>query len=196
VAADLMERCTATTVETPLGPLAIVRSVAGIVATAFEDGTAGADRELDAVERALGASIGPMAARDADALRREVDRYFDGDPRSLGSPVDLRLVGPGFHRRVLEITMAIPFGELRTYGDVADAAGSPRGGRAAGSALARCPIELWVPCHRVVHADGHIGGYGRHEDRKRFLVRHEGLEPRAPAGRRGRRDVPGGRARD
>ena len=49
-------------------------------------------------------------------------------------------------------------------------AGSPRGGRAAGTALARCPIELFVPCHRVVHAGGTIGGYGRHTDRKRFLI--------------------------
>jgi O-6-methylguanine DNA methyltransferase len=111
--------------------------------------------------------------------------------------VDLRLVRPGFHRRVLEVTMAIPFGELRTYGDVAGASGSPRGGRAVGGALARCPIELWIPCHRVVHADGHIGGYGRHEDRKRFLVRHEGFEVPGSARDRSRpRDVPGDRARD
>jgi methylated-DNA-[protein]-cysteine S-methyltransferase len=195
VAADLMGFAT-TAVETPLGTLAIVRSDAGIVATAFDDGTAGADRELDAVERALGAAIAPMSARDAGPLHHEVDRYFAGDARGLRSPVDLRLVGPGFHRRVLEVTRSIPYGELRTYGDVADAAGSPRGGRAAGSALARCPIELWIPCHRVVHADGHLGGYGRHDDRKRFLVRHEGHGPaEAPAGARPR-DVPGGRARD
>jgi methylated-DNA-[protein]-cysteine S-methyltransferase len=49
-------------------------------------------------------------------------------------------------------------------------AGSPRGGRAAGNALNRCPIELFVPCHRVVHAGGSIGGYGRHTERKRFLI--------------------------
>jgi methylated-DNA-[protein]-cysteine S-methyltransferase len=191
-----MERFAATTVETPLGSLAVVRSDTGIVATAFDDATGRADRELDGVERALGARLGRMTGRTAGAIRREVDRYFDGDPRSLRSPVDLRLVGTGFHRRVLEVTRSIPFGELRTYGDVADAAGSPRGGRAAGGALARCPIELWIPCHRVVHADGHIGGYGRHEDRKRFLVRHEGHETaEALAGARPR-DVPGDGARD
>ena len=75
---------------------------------------------------------------------------------------------------MLEATIAIPYGELVTYGDVAAAAGSRRAGRAAGGALSHCPIELFVPCHRVVHAGGTIGGYGRHEDRKRWLLRHEG----------------------
>ena len=70
--------------------------------------------------------------------------------------------------------MRIPYGELATYGDMAAAAGSLRGGRAAGNALNRCPVELFVPCHRVVHAGGTIGGYGRYEDRKRWLLRHEG----------------------
>ncbi len=92
-------------------------------------------------------------------------------------PPDLSLVGEGFGRRVLEVVATIPFGELWTYGDVAGMAGSPRAARAAGSALAGCPIELFVPCHRVVHAGGTIGGYGRHEDRKRWLLRHEGSVP-------------------
>jgi O-6-methylguanine DNA methyltransferase len=175
-----MTRFTTATVGTPLGPLAVVRSQDGIVATAFDDGAGEADRDLEAVERTLGAPVTPMTARAADRLRREVDGYFAGDAHALRSPVDLRLAATAFHRRVLEVTMAIPYGELRTYGDVADAAGSPRGGRAAGSALARCPVELWIPCHRVVHADGHLGGYGRHEDRKRFLVRHEGSDLAEP----------------
>ena len=61
-----------------------------------------------------------------------------------------------------------------TYGDVAAAAGAARGGRAAGSTLARCPIELFVPCHRVVRAGPRLGSYGRHDDRRRFLPRLEG----------------------
>jgi methylated-DNA-[protein]-cysteine S-methyltransferase len=75
---------------------------------------------------------------------------------------------------VLELVRTIPYGELWTYGDVAAAAGSARGGRAAGSALARCPIELFVPCHRVVRAGPSLGSYGRHDDRRRFLLALEG----------------------
>ena len=107
-------------------------------------------------------------------MRREVDAYFRGTGRTFATPVDLSLVPDGFRRRVLEATIAIPYGELVTYGDVAGIAGSRRAGRAAGGALSHCPIELFVPCHRVVHAGGTIGGYGRHEDRKRWLLRHEG----------------------
>jgi methylated-DNA-[protein]-cysteine S-methyltransferase len=193
VAADLRADLAVATLGTPLGALLVVSSTDGIVATVFEEGD-GVESDLETVERALGVAIAASSHRDADRIRREVDGYFAGRPDALRSPVDLRLVPPGFGRRVLRRTIAIPFGEVVTYGDVAAAAGSPRGGRAAGSALARCPIELWVPCHRVVHADGHIGGYGRHEDRKRFLLGHEGVE--AARRRTRRRDVRPGLARD
>lgn len=161
----------AATVGTPLGELLVVVSQRGVLATAFDDD--GADVELRRLEQTIGAPVRRRGTGLA-AVRREVDRYFRGSLRSFTTPVDLTLVSPGFNRRALEATMRIPFGELMTYGDVAAAAGVPRGGRAAGNALNHCPIELFVPCHRVVHASGTIRGYGRHEDRKRWLLRHEG----------------------
>ena len=122
--------------------------------------------------------IGTAARRGAarpcsPRVRAEIDAYFAGRLRDFSTPLDLGTLPDGFGRRVLEVTATIPFGELWTYGDVAGLAGSPRGGRAAGNALGRCPIELFVPCHRVVHAGGGIGGYGRHEERKRWLIAHE-----------------------
>ena len=165
-----MTELAATSVSTPLGELIVVVSPRGVLATAFDDD--GSDVELRRLEETVGAPVGRRGAGLAVA-RREVDRYFRGTLRSFSTPVDLSLVSPGFNRRALEATMRIPFGHLMTYGDVADAAGVPRGGRAAGNALNRCPIELFVPCHRVVHASGAIRGYGRHEDRKRWLLRHE-----------------------
>ena len=161
-----------TSIATPLGDLSLVVSDRGVVWTMFSDEDV--DQDLERLEARLGSSIRPGASRDMSPLRREVDAYFLGRRRAFATPVDLTLVPHGFARRVLEATMAIPYGELATYGDVADSAGSRRAGRAAGSALSRCPIELLVPCHRVVHAGGTIGGYGRHEDRKRWLLRHEG----------------------
>jgi methylated-DNA-[protein]-cysteine S-methyltransferase len=196
VAADLIADLGVVPVGTPIGTLLVVSSDHGIVATAFEEGGGEVGSALDAVERALGATIGVSSRRVADRIRREVDGYFAGRPDALRCPIDLRSLDPGFGGRVLRRTMGIPFGEVVTYGDVAAAAGSPRGGRAAGNVLARCPIELWIPCHRVVHADGHIGGYGRHEDRKRFLLRHEGIEPGGRLRNARRRDVPPGPARD
>ncbi len=161
-----------TTVSTPIGDLLVVGSDRGVVWTTFIDDDV--EPELDRLMTRLGASILGSGARAMAPVRREVEAYFRGTGRTFATSVDLELVPDGFGRRVLEATMAIPYGELATYGDVAASAGSLRAGRAAGGALSRCPIELFVPCHRVVHAGGTIGGYGRHEDRKRWLLRHEG----------------------
>jgi methylated-DNA-[protein]-cysteine S-methyltransferase len=158
-------------VPTPLGELAIVASDRGVVTTMFDDD--GEFPELERLEARLGAPI-RRSGRGLAAFGRQAESYFRGTRRSFTVPVDLSLGPEGFGRSVLEATMAIPYGELATYGDVAAAAGRLRAGRAAGNALSRSPIELFVPCHRVVHAGGTIGGYGRHEDRKRWLLRHEG----------------------
>lgn len=157
---------------TPLGEMTIVVSDHGVVWTTFSDDDGVAD--LDELEARLASPIRRSATRALTPVRREIDAYFRGTGRTFATPVDLSLVPDGFRRRVLEATIAIPYGGLATYGDVAASAGSRRAGRAAGGALSRCPIELFVPCHRVVHASGTIGGYGRHEDRKRWLLRHEG----------------------
>ncbi len=148
-----------TTTETPLGPYTIFLSDAGVVRTRFdEDGAS--DDDLDAEED----------RRRTAPVRREVDAYFRGRLRAFETPADLSAIGVGFTRRVLEMVRTIPYGELWTYGDVAAAAGAARAGRAAGSALARSPIELFVPCHRVVRAGPSLGSYGRHDDRRRFLL--------------------------
>lgn len=152
-----------TTIDTPLGPLTVFAGDAGVVRTMFvEDGPG--DEVLDATED----------RRKAAPIRRQVEAYFRGSLRTFETPADLSETGDGFARRVLETVRTIPYGQMWTYGDVAAAAGAVRGGRAAGSALARCPIELFVPCHRVVRAGPSLGSYGRHDDRRRFLLRLEG----------------------
>lgn len=164
---------TRVTAATPIGALTAVVTDRGVAATWFHDDD---DVEVEAslveAETLMGRAI-PPAPRSLAGVRREIESYFAGTRRSFDTPVDLILGPTGFGRRVLEVTATIPFGELWTYGDVAAMAGSPRGGRAAGTALSRCPIELFVPCHRVVHVGGSIGGYGRHTDRKRFLIAFE-----------------------
>jgi len=112
-------------------------------------------------------------ASRAAALRaatRDLEAYFGGRRAPMRTPADLLLVGTPFARTVLEITQTIPYGEMWTYGDVAGKAGRPGAARAAGSALARSPIELFVPCHRVVAAGG-LGSYGAYGvDYKRRLL--------------------------
>ena len=105
------------------------------------------------------------AVRDPRGLTRildEVRAYFAGELRRFGTPVDLSRVPTPFFRAVYRAAIAIPYGEMRTYGDVAGAAGRV------------CPIELWIPCHRVVPAGPGLGTYGGHPDRREFLLRLEG----------------------
>jgi methylated-DNA-[protein]-cysteine S-methyltransferase len=151
-----------TRVPTPLGPLTVVASASGVVATELGEPSerfleqAGADRDDLALE----------------AVRLDVGDYFAGRLRTFRTPVDLAFAS-GFTRRVYEATIDVPYGELRTYGDVAAAAGSPRAFRAAGTALRQCPIELWIPCHRVVPAGPGFGTYGGHPERRQALLRLE-----------------------
>jgi len=153
---------TRTTVDTPLGPFAVLSGPGGIVHTRFEE------------DEPEGPEPDDVTGRGDPSIRSEVESYFAGTLRGFTTPVDLSEVGDGFARRVLETVRTIPYAELWTYGDVAAAAGAPRGGRAAGTALARCPVELFVPCHRVVRAGPSLGSYGRHPERRRFLLQLEG----------------------
>ncbi len=160
-----------TSVATPFGRMTVLAGSSGIVRTAFDD------EDFDAVLLRLDDRYGGRARRDDRFLaeaRRDVTAYFAGTLRELSAAVDLSFAGNGFTRRVLEATVRVPYGELRTYGDVAAEAGSPRAWRAAGHALRVCPIELWIPCHRVVPAGPGFGTYGGHPERREFLLRLEG----------------------
>jgi len=103
-----------------------------------------------------------------------LDRYFAGEPEDFeGVPLDLR--GTVFQRRVWGALRAIPWGRVRTYGGIAEEIGSPRAMRAVGQANHVNPVPIVVPCHRVVEAGHHLGGYGGGRDRKRFLLELEGV---------------------
>ncbi|GAB2888669.1 methylated-DNA--[protein]-cysteine S-methyltransferase [Streptomyces deserti] len=96
--------------------------------------------------------------------------------------VELRLTGTPFQRAVWEQLRSIPYGETRTYGELADALGNPGASRAVGLANGRNPVGIIVPCHRVVGADGSLTGYGGGLDRKRRLLDFErGAVPALPA---------------
>ncbi len=90
-------------------------------------------------------------------LSSELDRYFRGEPVSFSARLDLQ--GSPFDMRVWQAILDIPFGQTRSYAWVAQRAGSPGGARAAGGAAGRNPVPIICPCHRVVRADGSLGGY-------------------------------------
>ena len=167
MAADL----TFATFRTPLGAFTVVASTSCVLATT----TDAPEPLLDG----LAADLGGPATPDARGLAKvgdELRAYFARQLRSFETPIDLRTASTPFARRVLEVTAGIPYGQMWTYGDVAAMAGRPGAPRAAGGALAlrRCPIEILVPCHRVVPAGPGLGSYGGDDDRRAFLLRLEG----------------------
>lgn len=111
---------------------------------------------------------------DAHPVARELREYFSGRRRAFTSPVDLA-GEPPFRRRVLEALCRVPFGATTTYGELARATGSPKAARAVGQAVGANPVPVVVPCHRVLAADGRIGGFGLGLDAKRKLLEIEGV---------------------
>ncbi|HEX6261399.1 MAG TPA: methylated-DNA--[protein]-cysteine S-methyltransferase [Actinomycetota bacterium] len=157
-------------VDSPFGRLIVAATRRGIVRLAYPG-------EADAVQE-LAERLTPRlveAPERLDEARRELDDYFEGRRDRFDLAVDLSLVRGKFTRKVLRATSRIPFGRTLTYTEVATKAGSPRGSRAAGNALGSNPIPIVVPCHRVIHASGGLGGYTGGLDRKEFLLRLEGV---------------------
>jgi len=107
------------------------------------------------------------AAPFADATK-QLDAYFDGTLTDFAVP--LRAVGTEFQRRVWSALTEIPYGETRSYREIAEHIGSPKAVRAVGLANGRNPISIIVPCHRVIGANGSLTGYGGGLDNKRILL--------------------------
>jgi len=153
--------------DSPLGPLLLARTARGLLRVAYLDSS-----DEDEVLAQLAARVSPRilaAPRDLDQPRRELEEYFAGRRSSFELPIDWRLTR-GFSRRVLEVTALIPYGSVSTYRNVAGEAGSPRASRAAGNALGSNPMPIVVPCHRVLHTGGGLGGYTGGVQRKRLLL--------------------------
>lgn len=112
--------------------------------------------------------------RAPQAVRAAVEAYFGGDVRALDG-VAVKTGGTDFQRSVWSALRAIPAGETRSYGQLAAAIGSPRAVRAAGLANGQNPIAVIVPCHRVIGASGTLTGYAGGLERKRWLLKHEGV---------------------
>ena len=107
------------------------------------------------------------------AAVRQLTEYFAGTRRVFDLPLCPQ--GTDFQRRVWRELTEIPYGETRSYGELAKRIDSPSASRAVGLANGRNPISILVPCHRVIGADGSLTGYGGGLDRKRWLLAHEGL---------------------
>jgi O-6-methylguanine DNA methyltransferase len=171
------------TLSGPWGPYVVAATQRGVVAAGWgttEDAVlAGLRRRLGAVELTRSG----QAARILATVLPLLQANLDGDPVDAGSiPIDLG-DRPRFDQLVLGAVRQVGWGETTSYGAIARQVGTPRASRAVGGALGRNPISLVIPCHRVIAADGTIGGYGgdgwvdrdSQLSRKEALLRREGV---------------------
>ena len=154
------------TVDSPAGTLLLAATERGLVRVAFEREDHA--RVLQTLADTLGTRVLRAPAR-LDATARALEAYFAGRAAVVDVPLDLSLA-TGFRREVLGCLRRIPYGHTASYAQVAAAAGSPRAVRAVGTACARNPLPLAVPCHRVVRSDGGTGEYVGGADVKRRLL--------------------------
>jgi methylated-DNA-[protein]-cysteine S-methyltransferase len=144
-----------TTADSPFGTLLLAKTPQGLVRIGLPN------EDPDELLADLAGRISPRvleAPGGLDEERRELEDYFAGRRHAFELPIDWQL-SHGFLLRARQGIVAIPYGETRTYTDLARGAGNERAVRAAGSACSRNPIPLVVPCHRVLRSDGSLGGY-------------------------------------
>ena len=108
-------------------------------------------------------------------VRRQLAAYFAGDLQAFD--LSLHLSGTDFQNRVWRYLADIPFGETRTYGQIAADLGAPKASRAVGAANGNNPLPIILPCHRVIGANGKLTGFGGGLPTKAYLLRHEGVLP-------------------
>jgi methylated-DNA-[protein]-cysteine S-methyltransferase len=165
-----------TTADSPFGPLLLAQTRRGLVRIGLPN------QDPDQLLVDLAERVSPRvieAPDEFDEVRRELDRYFEGQLDSFDLPLDWRL-SAGFRRRVLRAIARIPYGQTRSYTEIARKAGNERAVRAAGTACGSNPIPLVVPCHRVLRTGGALGGYGGGLPMKEALLQLEGVLDESP----------------
>ena len=161
------------TFDTPCGLFSVaVNETGAVVATAFGNLTRLRERLPEKCRL-----IGDTASLTV-AVRLQVEAYFAKKRRIFSVPIAAH--GTAFQQRVWAALAAIPFGETRSYGQLAAELGKPGASRAVGRANATNPVCLLAPCHRVIGADGSLTGFAFGEDIKRRLLLHEGSLPARP----------------
>ena len=152
--------------DTDLGTLLLAGTPAGLVSVTFDGDHP--DATLERLAAAISPRILEAPTRLDDAARR-LDALIAGRARTFEGALDLTLAR-GFGRQVVERLREIPYGQTRSYAEVAQAVGSPKAVRAVGTACRRNPLPIAIPCHRVVRSDGQLGQYAGGVEAKRLLL--------------------------
>lgn len=151
------------TMESPVGKLKLVASDEGLVAVLWQNDRPSRVRVGELVED----NRHPILLK----AERQLREYFDGKRKEFEIPLDMR--GTTFQKNVWEALLAIPFGETRSYGQLAKQLGNPNATRAVGAANGRNPLSIIVPCHRVIGSTGNLTGFGGGITTKEHLLNLE-----------------------
>lgn len=157
-------------IDTGLGPMVAIANTDALYLVEFVD-RRGLEREVERLRQKTKAPILPGRNAVIELLERELAEYFGGQRTTFETP--LHSLGTPFERRVWEALRHIPFGETRSYGDIARTIGEPLAFRAVARANGANTCAIVIPCHRVVQTDGGLGGYGGGVARKEWLLNHE-----------------------
>jgi len=153
--------------DTPIGELHLIGGSGRLIQVLLPDSEYISTNNEQLVD---GSSDDPCFKDTLDFL----EQYFKCEPVNWqGKPIP---DASSFYMNVWKSLVEVPFGETISYGELAKRAGSPRAARAVGAAMARNPIPILVPCHRVITSSGKLGGFGGGLDMKRWLLRHEGID--------------------
>ncbi|HZH53130.1 MAG TPA: trifunctional transcriptional activator/DNA repair protein Ada/methylated-DNA--[protein]-cysteine S-methyltransferase [Microvirga sp.] len=155
---------------TPLGPMIAMAEERGLSLLEFTDRPA-LPAEIEELKERYGYAVAPGRNRHLDRIEQELGEYFAGRLTRFGTP--LWLPGTEFQQEVWSALQRVPFGETRSYGELARIVGRPGASRAVGRANGQNRVAIVVPCHRIVGADGSLTGYGGGQPRKDFLLKLE-----------------------
>ncbi len=153
------------TLDTPIGRLRLAATERGLAAVIFPN-----QKDIPFPKR----DGSPKARAHLAKAEKALERYFEGKQKDF-SELTLAAEGTAFQKSVWKALARIPFGETRSYADIARAIGNPKGVRAVGLANGRNPIPVIVPCHRVIGADGSLTGFGGGLPTKKWLLEFEGI---------------------
>lgn len=156
--------------DTKLGPMIAIADEKGLYLLEFVD-RRGLEREIERLRKKLKVSIIPGETPIIANIKKEITEYFDGKKIIFKTPI--HLIGSLFQKKVWEMLRKIPLGKTQSYMDIAKSINKPTAYRAVAQANGANTLAIIVPCHRVINANGGLGGYGGGITRKQWLLEHE-----------------------
>ena len=155
-------------IDTPIGELMLIQSDKGLKQIIFEKKIPAFKSQIELNKNRL------SFVKDEVSLNKtiqQINEYFLRKRREFQIKIDISM--PPFYQQALSVVMKIPYGEVRSYKEIAQFTQNPSAYRAVGTANAKNPLPIIIPCHRIVSSNGNLGGYSGGLDKKSFLLDHE-----------------------